>query len=420
PSLIPPSGSFHYQPGAVVTAWSSFAWDSTRHDLLLWGGGHASHSGNEMYIWDGSTGAWTRGSLPSKVLPATAAGQPNLIIDNAAPQASHTYNSNQYLPINDRFITFGGPAYNDARGFSVLDGSGNIVRAGPWMYDPSKADPTKVGGTNGSGWNPATQGGNMWQNRAPMATGAAPGYFINNTAEYHQENGHDVVYITDYNGGGGWPNLYRYIVANPGTSETDRWELVGVTSYAHNAASFQAAGTIDNAHNLYVHTVSCYTCSAYDLNVWDITKSGVGNAAVDIQLVGPQGQAFTMDQTYSVQYSDRDGGLYLYNGDQGKVYRTQVAFNPDGSLKTVWEVDLLGSVTAAHPKGNYVYGVVGKWQYVDELGALVALDEMSNGDASVWLYKIADLSAPVPEPGVWAMLLAGLGLMGLRLKRLRP
>ncbi|WP_395703455.1 hypothetical protein, partial [Aquabacterium sp.] len=46
PSLIPPSGSFHYQPGAVVTAWSSFAWDSTRHDLLLWGGGHASHSGN--------------------------------------------------------------------------------------------------------------------------------------------------------------------------------------------------------------------------------------------------------------------------------------------------------------------------------------------------------------------------------------
>ncbi len=420
PSLKPPSGStFHYQPGAVVTAWSSMAWDSTRNDLLLWGGGHASHSGNEMYVWSGTTGTWSLGSLPSKVLPASADGQPNLIVDSAAPQASHTYNSNQYLPINDRFITFGGPAYNDAKGFSVLDANGNIVKAGPWLYDPSKADPTKVGGTTGSGWNPATVGGNMWENRYNNSTGPNPYYFINNTAEYHAENGHDAVYITDYNGGGGWPNLYRYTIGNLSAGEGDRWDLIGVANFAHNAASFQASGTIDNAHNLYVHTISCNTCSAYDLNVWDITKSGSGNVATDIQLVGPHGEAFAMDPTYAIEYSDRDGSLYLYNGDQGKVYRTKAAFNADGSLKTVWEVDLLGSVSAAHPNGNYVYGVLGKWQYVDSLGAFVAIDEMNATDAGVWFYKIADLSAPVPESGTWAMLLAGLGLVGLRLRRAR-
>ncbi|MEP6878733.1 MAG: PEP-CTERM sorting domain-containing protein, partial [Nitrosospira sp.] len=38
-------------PGAIVRAWSSFAWDSTRGDLLLWGGGHANYAGNEMYVW---------------------------------------------------------------------------------------------------------------------------------------------------------------------------------------------------------------------------------------------------------------------------------------------------------------------------------------------------------------------------------
>jgi hypothetical protein len=31
------------------------------------GGGHANYAGNEMYVWQGSDGAWTRGSLPSRL-----------------------------------------------------------------------------------------------------------------------------------------------------------------------------------------------------------------------------------------------------------------------------------------------------------------------------------------------------------------
>jgi hypothetical protein len=54
-------------PAAIVHAWSSFAWDSARGDLLLFGGGHANYAGNEMYVWQGSDGAWTRGSLPSRL-----------------------------------------------------------------------------------------------------------------------------------------------------------------------------------------------------------------------------------------------------------------------------------------------------------------------------------------------------------------
>ena len=54
-------------PAAVVHAWSSFAWDSSRGNLQLFGGGHANYAGNEMYIWQGTDGSWTRGSLPSRM-----------------------------------------------------------------------------------------------------------------------------------------------------------------------------------------------------------------------------------------------------------------------------------------------------------------------------------------------------------------
>ena len=42
---------------ALVQAWSSVAWDSNRGNLMLWGGGHSSYMGNEMYIWQGDTGS---------------------------------------------------------------------------------------------------------------------------------------------------------------------------------------------------------------------------------------------------------------------------------------------------------------------------------------------------------------------------
>src|SRR5687768_12653866 len=72
--------------GNVVSAWSSFAWDSTRGNLILWGGGHANYSGNEVYVWDGGTGKWGRGSLPTRIDVPTG-----FVVDPTTPQSSHTY-----------------------------------------------------------------------------------------------------------------------------------------------------------------------------------------------------------------------------------------------------------------------------------------------------------------------------------------
>ena len=131
-------------PGAIVRAWSSFAWDSSRGDLMLWGGGHANYVGNEMYVWDGDTGKWGRGSLPSRT------DSQSMIIGGTAPQSAHTYDNSVYLPVNDMFLTFGGAAAGTGSVFRTTDG-GEIRRAGPYLWDPAKADPNKVGGTTGFG-----------------------------------------------------------------------------------------------------------------------------------------------------------------------------------------------------------------------------------------------------------------------------
>ncbi|MEN9889748.1 MAG: hypothetical protein RLY78_43 [Pseudomonadota bacterium] len=428
PSLLPTN--LIYTPENVVHAWSSVAWDSLRGNLMLWGGGHSSHSGNEMYLWSGSSGNWSLGSLPSAVInapdSADADNRTYLVADNAAPQSSHTYEGNLYLPLNDRFITFGGVAFNDAQGFTTRDASGALVTAGPWLYDPSKASATQVGGTTGSGWDSTTTGGQMWTNRVSSVTwiGTAPASisFINNTTAYREENGHDVVYLTAYSGGG-WPSLYRYTVGNLAAGEGDTFELIGVSS---NVPSLQASGTIDDTHSLYVHTTT-HPSTTYDLNVWDLTQSGSGNADVGISLVlAGTGAAFDIDENYAVEWNSADGYLYLWGGDGGQVYRTKATYNADGSLATTWTLESLLSA-GSEPEGSFRYGVLGKWTYVESLGVFVALDEYdtATGDAGVWIYKpdtyvpTAGAAGVVPEPATVAMMLAGLGVVGARVRRTR-
>ncbi len=73
---------------------------------------------------------------------------------------------NQHLPLADRFITFGGAVFNSGGLFRDLDAAGTaIVPSGPWMWDPAKAYPNKVGGTTGSGYLPTIVGGSMLSNR---------------------------------------------------------------------------------------------------------------------------------------------------------------------------------------------------------------------------------------------------------------
>ena len=408
-------------PPAVIQAWSSFAWDSTRDDLLLWGGGHANYAGNEMYVWDGATGAWERGSLPSRI---DAKG---FIIGGTAPQSSHTYDNNVYLPINNMFLTFGGAAFPSGGPFQKTDGT-NVSRAGPYLWDPSKEDPNKVGGTTGSGWNTTdiAPGGNMWDDRHGQFSGVEPVSYINGTTANRIENGRDVVYLTADAASSGFPYLYRYTVGDVRNGGQDQWEKIGVTN---NTVGFQGAGTIDSTHNLYIRTAAIIGPYTSDLAVWDLDKANAANPNsnpdIGINLVNEDGSDFKITGFYGIDYDSANNSVLLWDGKDGggTVWSAEVITGADGKIgsNTTWTVHEIASTTVDHPHGNFVTAVLGKWHYDSALNAFIALDEATKTasgawDAGVWLYKPMS-AAVVPEPETYALLLAGLGLVGCVTRR---
>lgn len=416
--------SSYNSPSAVVSAWSSFAWDSTRGDLLLWGGGHANYAGNEMYTWDGETGNWNRGSLASR-LDAN-----NFVVDSAAPQSSHTYDNNIYLPVNGMFLTLGGAAFQSGGGFQTSDGT-TISASGPWLWDPTKADPNKVGGTTGSGWDPTSIGGEMWTNRYSQATGNAPESFINATTAYRTENGRDVVYVSTDKNASGFPSLYRYTLGDVKGGGPDIWEKIGEMA---NSVGYAGSGTVDTKNNLFIRTASATGSYTSNLAVWDLEKSNAANPGanldIGVRLVDELGNPFLMTGAFGVEYDSASGQVLLWDGSQqGTVWTVTPTYDANGNLLTTWVVKKLISTTFTQPGGDFNTGVFGKWNYIDELDAFMALNEFSSttGDAEVWLYKpFSSTATPPPngggtgtvdEPNAAALLLASLGILALARRR---
>lgn len=432
-----PPGSYS-NPATVVTAWSSMAWDSQRGQLLLWGGGHANYMGNEMYVWRGSDGTWTRGSLPTRMQQYNNTST-FFTVDDASPQSAHTYDNSLYAPVNDMFVTFGGAAFNSGGNFVVRDANGNPTVAGPWMWDPTKADPNKVGGLDGTGYLPGSQGGQMWTNQRGNWVGNGPGPSQLETASaYRTENGKDVIYITSDSNASGWQSLYRYELGDVRSGEPGSFFRVGVS---WNAPSYQSAAAIDLHNGLFVQT-SAVSPNWAGLSVWNLNAlptDGQGNLTdceftwdqqsdrclLDryVSLVDENGSPFAVNRQHGIAFDEASGKFYLWDGrERGTVWTTQAEFTPDGSLDLTWTVEELTSTTAAQPNGDFSVnsiesGVLGKWLYVAELGAFVALDQYNNAtqDAGVWLYK--PVTTPIPEPGTAALLLSGAGLIWLRRRR---
>jgi hypothetical protein len=393
-------------PRQVVRAWSGIAWDSTRGDLLLFGGGHANYIGNEVYVWKGATGAWSLGTLPSQSDLNTA-----LITGDGAPQSSHTYQTNTYVPLNDRFVVFGGAGWK--YGYALFDANG---RTGPWWWDPSLADSTKVGGADGTGWNPARSGSQSWQVRPYdpwVGTSAAegPGYIYGATA-YRQEAGKDVIYITMDRNASGFPDLYRYELGT--TTTPDVWQRVGVTG---NSVMYSGAAAIDQSRGLFVRTALPGTTYQTDLAVWNLANNNpsnpTANASFGVSLVDSTGGAWVPNFATSIDYDTVDDQFVIWDGrDRGTVWVTRPQYLANGSLSPTWTIYKVTATSASQPIGMHDDGVLGKWEYVEELGAFVALDSYqdSTNDATVWLYK--PLAAAVPEPGAWALMLSGLSVVG--------
>jgi ribosomal protein L27 len=365
-------------PGRVILAWGAAAWDSNRDEYIFWGGGHANYAGNEVYTWSAETLLWERASLPSAVVQLgpswyeTADGYLN------SPISSHAYDNLEFLEVADRMINFGGAAAHTGAGFVESDGT---TKTGPYIWDPSKADPNKVGGLTGSHVNPDQYpdvvGGEMWENRATWSSATpVPGWMVQGTTDYAKIDGVDVVFVNPYNGG-----LYKYTLYDVNDPSLDTWEKVG---NGWDTFSGEGAGAYDPDRNVYVRT------SKTEFTYWNLDDPGLSNRNSSFVPADASGE-FVLSVNWGIEYDPVRKHFVLWEGDAA-IWYLKPPDEPavDGWLLVKAPEPLLGG--PAIP--DKFTGVLGKWDYVEKYDVFVGVTDHITGD--VWAYK--------PEgwtPGDW-------------------
>lgn len=149
PNPLPPGS----QPDVVI-AWSGGAYDTQRDRLIVWGGGHANYSGNEIYAFDIGTMTWSRiwGPTPNSQIPPVPGGPYEVYLDGN-PSSRHTYDGIEYIPQLDQLWSNGGSRW----------GPTGTQTAATWVFDfatsawtqKSTAPDAHLGVT--SDWDPITQ-----------------------------------------------------------------------------------------------------------------------------------------------------------------------------------------------------------------------------------------------------------------------
>jgi hypothetical protein len=361
--------------------------------LIFWGGGHANYSGNEVYRFDSHSGRWERASLPSQVAAPLGDSQ-YFAIDGAfnAPIAAHTYDNQEFLPIIDRFITFGGGKFNCCAKFVLADGK---TATGPYLWDPSRAGADMVGGTTGSQVDPhlfpEILGARMWQNRDSVVNNGLgtirPTNFVSGTSAYAPNGTRDSILITEvpYDGG----KLFRYTINDVENPASDEWQLVGVqgkSSYGN-----QGAGAYDPTRRLYARTAT--SSAGPVLVVWSMQNPGPGNTSINVKLQDVAG-SFALSVLHGMDFDAVRRAFVLWDGGPDVWYVTPPdAFGVSGW--TVTRAPTSGGATAPDKSsGSYITtsgtvtssrGVLGKWKYARAYDAFFGVEDPVNGD--VWVYK---------------------------------
>jgi hypothetical protein len=382
-----------HTPSKIILAWSGFAWDSNRGDLIIYGGGHANYTGNDVYRWHSSTLDWERAALPSEIKFDPVAG--TLAVDGPdhAPVAAHTYDNNVFLPIADRFLTFGGASYNTDGGpyRRISETNPSTWRpTGPYLFDPNRANGNEVGGTTGShvqrvAPHPEIVGGQMWQNRdVPLhfAGQVLPQNYINGCSAAAIEGGRDVVYVM-----GSTKSLYRYQLTSLADPTQDQMTMAGGFE---NGTAGQTACGYDPVRKLFVRLGT----NAQPFSFWDLTSPGPTNydkpVAIESTIAGLQSwlSANGLDIQNCGFKFDANRQTYLLWCGAGTLWTLNA---PATNAASGWSVTKV-SPGGTPPPGNLGTGIIGKWRYAPYYDVFVGLEDITEGQ--IWIYKPAGWVQP--------------------------
>lgn len=383
----------------VINAWSSMAWDSKRHRICLWGGGHANTDDSALYIWDGNSGQWMVGYYTPAVEIGTDPNGDKKSMDGhlVTPVSSHTYSGNNYLPVLDRFYTHGGAADQTGGGFRVYDEATSAYRdiAG-YLCQLDLAGQGFVSGTTGSNWirtgGKALPGARAWEVLDYLGAGMSVTFTggVSGGSDVRVENGVDVIYKV---GSSETVKNLRKITMPSLDITTHTIEHVGrVWSSGH---SEDVGCALDLAANLMI------VCGWTKDRFWDLKTAGTTNdwkvpsfveTAVYDQFVadrytGVAGYTYACPGCAS---DDSRAGIFAWvNG--GRVYRiTPPAGNPTPT--TGWHIEVAADEAMTRPMtatelvaANWRGSVWGKWKYAPDLDCYIGMQHPENGD--VWLWR---------------------------------
>jgi hypothetical protein len=381
-------GNSNPTPSKIILAWSSFAWDSNRARLVLYGGGHANYRGNDVYLWDAATQLWQRGSLPS-AMRQDALGIWNAIDGAArAPASAHTYDNTMYFPLLDRVVVLGGAA--DANGGHYLTQATATTsrKTGPYLFDPARADGDKVGGSTGSHVQrvapyPNIVGGDMWSNReswlnAGPSSAPPSESFVNGCSGVAVENGKDVAYVRTAH------RLYRYTIHDLNNPAADTWQLVG--RYYSTGSGSQATCAYDTSRKAFVVAGRTGVHFVY----WNLNTPASNNNEVAFTPVDPTGEFAQLLATNAIdlrycamEFDPRRANHKLWCGD-GRVW----TLTPPATLgASGWTIVKASTPTTAMPAEGTGTGILGKWKYIPNLDVFIGLADPVLGN--IWVYKPA-------------------------------
>ena len=406
------------EPARIQGAWPSFAWDHVGHRIIMYGGGHANCSSNEVYTWSAATQLWSLAFYPSEqVIVAAAAGRARSVDFNGTPDSSHTYGNNQFLPTLNRFMTLGGAAYNsgDPLGFwdsAAPSATSPLRTAGAYLLDMAQANTGKVAGATGSNPHRNTTigvdlaGANAWaiQDWFSLPTTNRPRFggvdhvdHINCGAVVTQENGHDVAYFS--------------VVS--GSRHVWRCEFVD-SNFANNIFTYVAAPGPDN-------TAFGQGPLAFDPTARVIVKilgtgGGGGNAANASAAIQFVDLKRTLGSTNAWRAATIAGAA-LTEFLTVNLYSGSITFNPVKGCFVIWSMGAqvweiyapAGNPTpdtgwslvkptmatgVGAPRSNFIFGtgtlddetgLIGKWRWANDLRCGVTT--FGNRTGEVWAYK---------------------------------